>query len=548
MKTQHYANKRTRKGTFPMPEPSLERRRTRRKLTAGVLTEIGESLADVDWRLLHWLLRYPLQRADDLVVGVARWTSRATVYRHVQALEARGLLESVLPKTLGAGKRLYHLSNRGLHVLARHLDTPGRELARRWQADEAGLLRLLPRLPTLILLQEVVNGLVTYTAEAMTTQGRRPLLVRWSWQRDVTYRFQYREQAMRFFADAVVALCVRAQQSESSVLDQWFGLILLAMELDDERLMRLRLERLLCWRECPERWPSYQHMLPVLILARSQRQRDHWQRAVEAASLKLRLDPLVGALVCFSQKENPQVNPWLLNWRTLATDVPCHLQELLKQMPRSAFPSSLCLDESEEEKPNAQSSSNAAARAASSEVPIRFSPLIVGGLANRAAHITKAGLEEREMIAFLGLHLTPCQWNILHLLLEHPLLSDEDLAVFLGLQRRSARCALYELHQLGCLEPVVAEIGKRWHVCERGLRLIAAANHIHIDSIATMPDNETDMERSIITQRGEAWLLQHIQHTAGTYSFFASLAHAAREEAGHELCWWETGSMCERRS
>ncbi len=188
-----------------MSESPLERRRTRRKLTAGALVEISESLGDVDWGLLHWLLRYPLQRADDLVVGVARWASRATVYRHVQELEARGLLESVLPKTPGAGKRLYHLSNFGLHLVARHLNRPARELARRWQADEAGLLRLLPRLPTLLVLQEVVNGLVTHAAEAMTTQGRRPLLVRWNWQRDVTHRFQYREQRMRFFADGAVA-------------------------------------------------------------------------------------------------------------------------------------------------------------------------------------------------------------------------------------------------------------------------------------------------------------------------------------------------------
>ena len=234
------------------------------------------------------------------MVGVARWASRATVYRHVQALEARGLVESVLPKTPGTGKRLYHLSNPGLHLLARHLDRPARELARRWQADEAGLLRLLPRLPTLLVLQEVVNGLVTHAAEAMTTQGRRPRLVRWNWQRDVTHRFLYREQRMRFFADGAVALCIRTQQSESSMLDQWYGLFILSTELDDERLMRLRLERLLCWRESPERWSCYQHMLPVLILARSQRQRDHWQRAVEATALKLRLDPLAGALACLA--------------------------------------------------------------------------------------------------------------------------------------------------------------------------------------------------------------------------------------------------------
>jgi predicted transcriptional regulator len=157
-----------------MPESSLERRRTRRKLTSSALVEIGLSLADVDWLLLHFLLRDPLQRADDLIVGVARWASRATVYRHVQALEAKGLMESVLPKTPGTGKRLYYLSNLGLHLLARHLEKPARQLACKWQADEAGLQRLLPRLPTLLVLQEVVNGLVTHAAEAMTTQGRRP--------------------------------------------------------------------------------------------------------------------------------------------------------------------------------------------------------------------------------------------------------------------------------------------------------------------------------------------------------------------------------------
>ncbi len=231
---------------------------------------------------------------------------------------------------------------------------------------------------------------------------------------------------MRFFADGAVAQHIRTQQGESTVLDQRYGLFLLQAELNDERLMRLRLERLLCWRESPERWSCYQHMTPVLILARSQR--DHWQRAVEAASLKLCLDPLVGALACFSQKEKAQVNPWLLTWRTLANDVPCHLQELFKSVPRSAFPSSLFLEECEDEKPNAQLSSNAAARAVSSRATTRFIRLIVGGLANRAAHITQVGLDEQEMIALLGLRLTPCQWSILHLLLEHQLFSEKDLA------------------------------------------------------------------------------------------------------------------------
>ena len=529
-----------------MTEPTLKRRGTQRTLTAATVEEVGASLAEIDWRLLHWLLRYPLQQADDLVIGVARWASRATVYRHVQELAGRGLVERILPKTQGTGKWLYHLNNLGLHVLARHLQRPARTLANSWQADEAGLLRLLPRLPTLLVLQEVVNGLVTHTAEAMTTQGRRPMLVRWTWQREVTHRFQYREQAMRLFADGVVALCIRTQQRDDSTLDQWYGLFLLCTELDDERLMHLRLERLLCWRESPERWSSYQHMLPVLILARSPRQREHWQHAVEAAALKLRLDPLAGALACLPPSDSLRMNPWLLAWRTLSTEVSCHLRDLLSPLPPAAFPSSLQVEEDEEER-DARSPSHAPASTTFTRTPARFGRLVVGDLAHRAAHVTQADLEELEAIALLGLRLTPCQWNILHLLLVHPLLSDGELAALLNLQRRSVRCSLYELHTLGCLEAITTEAGKRWHMCGRGLCLLAAANHLPIRNIAIESDDEAGGEKQIVVQRGEGWLLQHIQHTAGIYRFFANLAQAARQQPGQMLCWWETGARCERR-
>lgn len=518
-----------------------------RKLKAAALTEVGASLTESDWRLLHWLLHYPLQRADDLVIGVARWTSRATVYRHLQGLEALGLVERVLPKTPGTGKWLFHLSNLGLHVLARHLERPARELARTWQADEAGLLRLLPRLPTLLLLQEVVNGLVTHAAETMTTQGRRPQLVRWNWQRDVTHRFPYREQVMRFFVDGAVTLCIRTQQGDGATLDQWYGLFILTTELDDEWLMRLRLHRLLCWRESPERWSSYQHMLPVLILARSPRQGEHWQRALEATALKLCLDPLAGALTCLPSQEGAYVNPWVLNWRTLSTDVPCHLQDLLRPLTTTAFPLSLQLEEGEDEVRHVRPSSKATAATISPGRSTRLSRLIVGNMAQRAPHITQNDLEEPEVIALLGLRLTRCQRSILHLLLAHPLLSDEELAALLNLQRRSVRCSLYELHQLGCLEPISTRAGKRWHLCERGLCLLAAANHMPIHTLAEVFDDEAERKTSTMMQRGEAWLLQHIEHTAGIYGFFARLAQATRQEAGQALCWWETGVVCERR-
>lgn len=48
-------------------------------------------------------------------------------------------------------------------------------------------------------------------------------------------------------------------------------------------------------------------------------------------------------------------------------------------------------------------------------------------------------------------------------------------------------------------------------------------------------------------QCGKTWLLRHIQHTAGIYGCFSSLAQVARKEPEHELSWWETGPACERR-
>ena len=523
-----------------MPVTPPEKRREPR-LTAEMLARAASPLVELDWRLLHWLLRYPLQRADDLVVGVARWASRATVYRHLQALEASRVVESVLPKTPGEGKRLYYLSNLGLHVLAMHQGIPARELASEWQVDETGLLCRLPRLPTLLLLQDVVNGLITGAAESMTRQGRRPELIRWTWQRDVAHRFQYREQAMRLFVDGAVGFCVRARQSDGTTLDLWYGLLLLCTELDDERLMHLRLERLLCWRESPERWSSYQHMLPVLILANSPRQGEHWQHAVETSALKLHLDPLQGALSCLPDPACTHENPWRLAWRTLSTNQSSHLADLLRAVPPAVFTPFLEVGKDEEETRRAGVLPPATASSGSSERPTR---LVVGDLACRAATLTSNHLEEQEVIALLGLRLTACHWHIVRLLLAHPLLSDEELAQLLDMERTSVRSSLYTLHALGCLEPITTLAGRRWRLRERGLQLIAVANHLSLRNLVVRRD--ADAHSSPIVQRGVRWLLEHIQHTAGIYGFFAALTRAARPHPGQRLCWWETGAVCER--
>ena len=531
-----------------MPEPISPHSPARRSAPVQAeRTALMASLEPLDWRLLCWLLRYPFQWADDLVVGLARWTSRATVYRHLQRLAQHALVASVLPKTPGTGKRLYHLSNLGLHVLAAHLGTPARALARDWQTDEAGLLQMVPRLPTLLYLQDMVNGLVTHAADALTVQGRRPTLVRWNWQRDLSHRFRFREQPMRLFVDGAVALCVETNQGDGKRDERWYGLLLLMSDLEDEHVMRLRLERLLCWRESPERWVWYQHMLPVVILARSSRQCDHWQRAMDQAVQQVCVEPLAGAIACFPDGESQACHPWRLDWRTLSTDVCCHLPDVMQPVPVTALPPSLRTDGVATASNGEHCASQPSAFVSSAPVPARLSRIIPGNLSGRSVACTPDRSDERETLAWLAWQLTPCAWQIVSLLLTHPLLSTEELAVFLHLQRQSLRCSLYALHHLGCVVPVATAVGQRWHLAAQGLRLLAAANRVPVRSIATVPDALAAAEVPAVVQRGVSWLLQHIQHTAGVYSFFAQLAQAAGHLPDHALCWWETGALCERR-
>lgn len=522
------------------PETAMRKSSTFKKM-GGRTARIEEylvHLTPIDIRLLQWLLHYPFQRTDDLVIGVARWTSRATVYRHVDVLQHMGLVECVRTKTTGEGKHLYFLSNLGVHVLAAQLHMSPKELAHKWQADEQGLLMLLPRLPTLLIVQDVVNGLVSYAADAMTHQGRHPSLVRWNWQRDYIHRFDYREQATKLTADGALAMCIRASLPDGCQRDQWFSLLLLHTRVNDERLMRLRLDRILRWRESPERWPRYQHMPLVVVLATSARQCERWHHCAEEMAITLRLDPLLGAIARLPAGSTASDNPWLLPWRSLATGTSSHLQDMLSPLPLSSIPAVLRPDNTDDTDEEQQAGSGEIAAAHST----RMSRLIYGDFAGRAARISIDNEDERECIALItGLRLTPRLWGLLHLFLDHPLLSANELAALLHVQFRSVRGFLYELRSLGCITSVITDVGERWHLSGRGLHLLAAAHHFNIRNISVVPEN-TSLD---IVQRGQEWLLQHIQHTAGIYGFFAALAQAGTKEQA--LLWWETGAACERR-
>jgi len=186
-----------------------------------------------------------------------------------------------------------------------------------------------------------------------------------------------------------------------------------------------------------------------------------------------------------------------------------------------------------------------------SRVP-RFSHVIRGDFAARAERVWKGAstdLEERERVALVGLSLSRRLLSLLNCCLDHPLLTVREMAALLTVEEGSIERYLRELRIRGCLEREETIAGPRWRLSEHGLRLVAAAHHLSVSRLATATTPaKPGMDPSLV-QLGLEEARGHIQHTAGIYGFFASLAQAAQErsEQGHRLLWWETGSICERR-
>jgi hypothetical protein len=473
-------------------------------------------------RILEWLARYPLQRLEDLEVALAPWHSRATISRCLASLLEAGLIEAILPG-ITRGKRLYHLSHKGAIVLA---GAHGAEPPR-FPAEREKLSRMLPRLPVTLPLQDCVNGLVSGAASALTRQGRRALLVRWDWQRDYTHTFffQARKQSLSVHLDGVLALCLRYDPAYPSEEPQevWYTLLLLRSLLDDTRLLRQRLDRLLCWRESAERWPTYSQMPPVLILATTPRQTERWHLVSEQLAEARCLDPLRGAIACFPAEEANA--PWRLAWRTLDTNRPCHPQDLLVPQSHPGIPG---LAESNQRGPLPANLTQPDRR--------QRHPYDLECAAQRSS-----AYSAYHLAAF---HLTPIQWTLLPLLYAHPLLSIAELAAFSGFSGDSLEKALAGLQRLSYLEARntlemqgKGRMNKRWALAENGLHVLAAASGWHVLRLARRQSFPAPLQ-----QRGLASLLNQFPHTLGVYAFFARLAALPGD-----LHWWESGMSCARQ-
>ncbi len=474
-------------------------------------------MRDTSLAVLSWLVR-PLQRTEDIAVALR--VHPVTVFRHLQRLEHDGLVESIAPGTIANSGRLYYLTQAGLLRVARQRGTSPQVLAETWGADEAAILRLLPRLSTLIVVQNVINSIVTEAPARLSYPGGRRADLTWQWQREWRHPFQYKNRQVRCMADAALVL---HRFSPAGGPGEYYSLFLLAdgglHGSKDQLILQRHLEQFLRYRESAERTAHYQQFPLVVVLVTTPNQQEHWQRLALEVATRLRLAPLRGVIACMPP-DQALSSAWTLSWQGLSHHAPCHLQDYLVPTSLEAIPPGFLAAEPDGNHRSARPKQR----------------LVCGHYAERAAHHEQ---DDQQAPAWLGIRLSHRQKALLNVIYVAPLLSTEEIAAFFDLTSPTAARALYELHHLGCLEREVTEQGRRWRLTTLGLRLMAAMLQVSLLHIAEYVDDA-------LQQRGLAGLRRTIQHTAGVYGLLATF-HRAAEAQGHRIAWWETGGWCERR-
>jgi DNA-binding MarR family transcriptional regulator len=474
-------------------------------------------MSDTASAVLSWLVR-PLQRAED--IAVALQVHPVTVFRHLQRLEQEGLVESITPGTIANSGRLYYLTQAGLIRVAQQRGVSPQAWAETRGADEATMLRLLPRLSTLIVVQNVINSLVTEAPARLSYPGGRRADLTWQWQRDWRHTFVYKNKQVRCAADAALVFHRCSPQGGPG---EYYPLFLVAdgglHGSNDQLILQRQLEGFLRYRESAERTAHYQQFPLVVVLVTTPHQQQHWQRLALEVAAHLRLTPLRGVIACVPP-DQALASAWTLPWQGLSDHAPCHLQDALVPTELAAIPPGILAAESIGNHRNTRPKQR----------------LICGHYAERAAK-HKPG--DPQAAAWLGMQLSHRQKALLNMIYAAPLLSTEEIAACFDLIPPTAARALYELQHLGCLERETTEHGRRWRLTTLGLRFIAAMLHVSLPHVAEYGDGA-------LQQRGLAGLRRTIQHTAAIYDFLATL-HRTAQEQGHRIAWWETGGWCERR-
>jgi Replication-relaxation len=500
--------------------PVTVRNRTPETIASEDVEERG-SLAD---RFLFWLLKHPYQRSSDL--SFIFQSSATTTWRHLQTLTQQALIESVtsVSTTSDRPHALYYLTNEGIKRVA---DLVGganpMNLARLWQVNETDLLRLLPRLPSYLLLQETVLKLIADAPRQLAYPGGYPAAIRWHWQRDYLHTFERKKKQMTLRADGAVVFRRRPLRQAMEKDDSWYCFLLFIdaglYGSEDLRLMRKRLEQLLQWRESSERWSFYHAFPPVLVVAPTRHQGDLWIYSAQEAAAHLRVAPLKGASAV--PMEN---SPWHFSWRGLDGSGVMTLQSLADPLVPQAIPPGLLAPKQMEPGAIQKTRKNGEEN------------IVTGNFEARAKRLntSESNLKTTAEIALLSACLFHRHRDLLLHIYALPFVAPYELAALMQKDLTTQQRYLYDLHQFRCLQTMETACGKRLVLTEVGLKLVSSIIGVHLAHIA-----EYDASQSCWQQRGVSQVLRTMKHTAGMYSFLVQLQIQA-SKIGQEVLWWET--------
>ena len=498
-------------------------------------------------RLLLRLLQYPFSRAADLAFALN--LSRSTTYRQIMQAQEAGLLH-IIYLSWYKNAMCSYLSTDGIERVALLLEVDPAQLASWWGVGETGLLRLLPHLSTCIPLQAFIHAFVAPMPQRFATNGQ-PATIRWHWVRNYQVQFTTKGKPAILHMDAALVCARRGTPAEETrymsaflLLDPgWTG-------THDRHLMQRRLEAIFHFRESAQCRRHYQQFPPLLIVTPSLHQQHLWHTCAREVASHLRLAPLKGAVVILDSTATMTLSSaWTLPWRTLGTGAVCRLDTLFQLVNRTELTPGMLAPRPMPER---------MLYGVASRLPV-----VVGRYEKRARTLLAtlrhtpmtpqdqdsvlSQKKERETIALLSLALSQRHVAVLHILYAHPLLSAEEIGTSMNVQPATILRYLHDLRHTLCVRRLLTPHGHRFHLVERGLRLMATTLHVSVTHVCEIRRTREEQQQPL-QQRGLTHLTRQITHTVGIYSFVTQLQQRAQHTPGHQVLWWETGAHCARRA
>ncbi|GHO98639.1 hypothetical protein KSF_086870 [Reticulibacter mediterranei] len=524
--------------------------------------------------VLSRLLHTPLLRVEDLHISTG--LSRATLYRLLARMQQHTWVEAVSIPALGVRScSCYYLSTQGIARLAHEQGDDPVHLARQWGATEHALLRLLPRAPQRLALQEILWEVCLSAPEHLTSQGQRSAIA-WHIVHDYAYPVPEGErQGSRCRVSALVflrrrpqvahypdALREEAAQQQARAHEAWYALQflqdspLLSMSAIERWLARLMVAR----AHAP--WFS-----PVVVLLASPEREALWHACARWIGEQQQPHTAFSAIVTVLTPDTTRQAEdfWLRSFRQLGTGTARRLDSVLSPVALDTLPTAMQVLFGNEEatttptlRPIMPEQAMPSSLQKATKQHSRATPIVRGRFANRIARARASQRLHHLPVPLAALTLTERERGLLSLLEHCPFASVEELASWLGLRPSTVARQLGELARAQWVQEAHTLLPEhphtrastRWVLTERSLSALAATSPLPLGPqmivVEGSPAGHSTVlpKRAAMLRREAAW-----RHQRGVYAICAHLARACRmmSEAGTAHSFWWSAQLGTRR-